>query len=69
MDYIDWNTFSQKEKQTVENTVLLVTVLYNMCKVKLVLQAKDEKSLNTINTLEINKALNNARTAIHSLSN
>ena len=69
MDYINWDTFSKKEKQTVENTVLLVTVLYNMCKVKLVLQAKDEKSLNTINTLEINKALNDANKAICSLSN
>jgi len=50
----DWMDFSQQDKLTVQNLVLLVGMLYKMCKVKLVL--KDDNNVegkNTINTKEI----------------
>lgn len=45
----DWNTFSSEEKLLTENTVLLVGLLYSMCKVNLVLQAEREDEINTVN--------------------
>ena len=47
-----WNEFSDKEKKTTENTVLLVGILYKMCQVKLVLQSNSSSSLNKINKVE-----------------
>src|SRR5699024_1523084 len=31
-DKVDWNTFTKREKLTVENTALLVALLFDMCK-------------------------------------
>lgn len=53
----DWNRFSEEEKLATENTVLLVGLLYRMCKVQLVLKAENEKELNKINSEEIQKAM------------
>ena len=46
MDRIDWNEYSPKEKLLVENSVLLVSVLYNMCKVQLVKKEGEENIVN-----------------------
>lgn len=53
----DYNTFSNEEKLNTENTVLLVSLLYNMGKVKLVLVSEDETKSNQINTEEIEKSI------------
>lgn len=50
----DWNRYSAKEKQEVENTYLLVAILYKMCKVQLVLKSDTEDETNIINKQEIN---------------
>lgn len=60
----DWNTFSPEEKRVVENTVLLVGLLYNMCKVELVLKGKKEDEMNSINKTEVIKSINNANTVL-----
>ncbi|MEG2765838.1 MAG: hypothetical protein RR910_08835 [Acidaminococcaceae bacterium] len=57
LGHTDWNTFTDKEKKLTENTVLLVGLLYNMCKVELVLKGKDEKDMNTINTEAVDKSI------------
>lgn len=57
----NWNDFTPDEKQTVQNTVLLVGILYKMCKVKLVLKAEGNETLNTVNTVEIRSALKSAK--------
>ena len=44
----------------VENTVLLVGLLFNMCKVQLVLKAENESQLNTINKKDIRRSINDA---------
>ncbi|WP_314393845.1 hypothetical protein [uncultured Abiotrophia sp.] len=56
----DWNTFSREEKVLTENTVLLVGLLYSMCKVKLVLQAENDGELNTINKEAVCASIKNA---------
>lgn len=52
----DWNEFTEEEKLLAENTVLLVQLLYNMCKTKLVIQSESADKQNEINTADINKA-------------
>lgn len=56
----DWNTFSNDEKVSTENTALLVGLLYNMCKVQLVLQAENTSKANKINTAAIQKSMEDA---------
>lgn len=56
----DWNEFTDGEKLITENTVLLVNLLFNMGKVKLVLISEDESEHNRINTEEVNKSIENA---------
>ena len=52
----DWNIFSEDSKLLVENTSYLVGLLYNMCKVRLVLKAENDNEVNIINHKEIDKA-------------
>lgn len=54
---IDWNMFSSEEKMITQNTALLVSVLFNMCKVKLVLVAKNKTDNNKVNLVEIDKSI------------
>lgn len=56
----DWNLYSDAEKTLTENTALLVGLLFQMCKVQLVLKGEREADLNRINHKEINTAIQNA---------
>ena len=56
----NWNDFTNKEKLLTENTVLLVNLLYNMCKVELVLVSKNKNGQNKVNTEEVNESIKNA---------
>ncbi|UWD50643.1 hypothetical protein NYR90_19670 (plasmid) [Clostridioides difficile] len=58
----DWNTFSSNEKLLTENTVLLVNLLFNMCKVKLVLTSDNEIEQNKVNIDVINKTIEDSQT-------
>lgn len=49
----DWKQFSAEEKLMTENLVMLVGLLYRMCRIKLVL--KSENDLNTVNKVEVDK--------------
>ena len=60
LGHTDWNRFTKKEKKITENTVLIVGLLYNMCKVELVLKAEKEDDINSINKIEIEKSMHNA---------
>lgn len=55
-----WKEFSIEEKKNVENTVLLVRLLYEMTQMEIVVRQKKEDKLETVNTAEINKLQNNA---------
>lgn len=64
LGHTDWNTFSEREKEITENTVLLVGLLYNMCKVELVLKGKGKDDMNQINTVAVEKSISNAKTVL-----
>lgn len=63
----DWNVFTPEEKTVTENTVLLVNLLYNMGKVKLVLPSDSKDELNTVNTDAINNSIHNANSVLASM--
>lgn len=64
----DYNRYTAEEKLLLENTVLLVKLLYSMCKVKLVLKADKEGEINTLNSAEVNKSINNANVILENIS-
>ncbi len=57
---MDWNSFSETEKLHVRNLVHLVSVLYAMCKEKLVLRDEKEENLNTLNEVGIREQMTRA---------
>ena len=72
LDYIinfsekrDWEQFSEKEVLLVQNSILLTSLLFNMCKVQLVLKSEGDNSLNKVNTSAINEAVDNAEQALN----
>ena len=56
----DWNDYTASEKLMVENTVLLVGLLYNMCKIQFVLQSQNANALNIVNHEDIQQNLSKA---------
>ena len=44
----DWQQYNDREKRLVQNTVMLVGLLYKMCKLQLVIPAKTEGALNRV---------------------
>ncbi len=62
---VNWSDFTEKEKKTTENTVLLVGLLFKMCQVKLVLQEKDGEDRNIINAQETDTMITKATDIIN----
>ncbi len=60
---VNWNNLSMEEQLVIENMVLIVGVLYNMCKVQLV-QKPNCSDKNIINKTEISKAEKDANEVI-----
>lgn len=54
LHHTNFETFSEEEELILENTIMLVQLLFQMCKVSLVLPSTDKYGLNSINTVEIN---------------
>lgn len=63
-----WSEFSEKEKKLTENTVLLVGLLYQMCKIQLVLKTEKEDELNYVNKVAVNQAISNVDQVIKELN-
>lgn len=57
----NWSNFTEQEKEMTENTILLVGLLYKMCKVNLVIKSSQKDSLNTVNKSEINQVVSDAQ--------
>lgn len=57
----NWTDFTDKEKRMTENLVLLVGLLYKMCKVNLVIKDVDKDGLNEVNKKEANKMCDEAK--------
>ena len=64
----DWRDFSREERLLTQNTVLLVSVLYKMCKVKLVLKSENEDELNEINIEEIEDSRKAAKEVLREIA-
>ena len=52
-----WNEFTQKEKITTENAIMLVGLMYKMCKTKLVLKDTNENGINEVNIKDIDETI------------
>lgn len=64
---VDWNEFSEQDKLVVKNTVMLVGLLYKMCKLNLVNKASNENEMNTINKSGINIIKNDSIQVMNSV--
>lgn len=53
---VDWRHLRKADKTTINSVVMLVGLLYHMCKVKLVKKTVGGDQINTINTTDINEA-------------
>ncbi len=60
----NWKEFTKEEKTIVQNCVLLVKILFRMCKVNLVIKGKTETDPNTVNIREINETLSDVETVM-----
>lgn len=58
---IEWDDFTEEEKNMLQSTTLLVDALYRMCNVTFVTQAESADSPNSVNFCGINDALSRAR--------
>lgn len=56
----NWSDFTDEEKLTTENLVLLVGLLYKMCRVNLVIKSTSNKETNKVNHEDINSAVHDA---------
>ncbi|MFB2515998.1 hypothetical protein [Lysinibacillus sp. OTC-L20] len=65
---VDWHDFTEEEQLATQNSVLLVGLLYNMCKVSLVNKSENENTMNTINKNEVETAINNSEQVLSSLA-
>lgn len=64
---INWDEFTETEKEITENLILLVGLLYKMCQVKLVLQTEDDSEVNQVNKEEIDKNIGHAEEILSEL--
>ena len=64
---INWDEFTETEKEITENLILLVGLLYKMCQVKLVLQSEDDSEVNKVNKEEIDKNIGHAEEILSEL--
>lgn len=60
---ISWNSLSQHERTIIQNNVMLVGILYEMCKVKFVKKVEGTEE-NTVNYRDINNARQNAESVL-----
>lgn len=60
----NWNDFSQEEQLVTENTVLLVGLLYNMGKVKLVLQSENKSDINKVNSQDVQRTMDDTKSIL-----
>ncbi|MCM1165918.1 MAG: hypothetical protein NC299_08435 [Lachnospiraceae bacterium] len=64
----DYNYFTASEKMLTENLVLLIGLLYSMCKVQLVLKSDNENDMNTVNKNGVDSAIQNADDALYDIA-
>lgn len=68
LNKVDWNEFNKYEKILIENSVLLVGLLYKMCQVSLVNKAENENDINTVNRSDIETSIKNSEQVLNSIN-
>lgn len=61
----DWFLFTDEEKLITENTVLLVGILYNLGKTKLLLSPKKDGELEEVNSYEVGNLIDNTKNVLN----
>ncbi len=64
----DWSKFTEKEKIATQNTLLIVGLLYDMCKVNLVINFKNNNEIGTINETVVISAINSSKVVLENLA-
>lgn len=64
----DWELLTAEERSMVENTVLLVQLLYSMCKLELIQQNGDPEGMNEIRSGEVVKTIQGAKQVIQEMN-
>lgn len=67
LNKVDWNEFNEDEKISMQNSVLLVGLLYKMCQVSLVNKAENENDMNTVNRSAIDVSIKNSEQVLDSI--
>lgn len=60
----DYCSYNGDEQLSVQNTVLLVNLLYQMCKVQIIEKAENENDLSTINHDIVKKSISDAESVL-----
>lgn len=68
MHKTEWSRLTAEEKTAIQNTVMLVGLLYKMCKVNIVIKAESSDEVNKINENVIKESINEANKLITELS-
>lgn len=63
----NWNDFTDKEKLTFENTVLLVGLLFNMCKINIIIDDDGDGITDRVNHDGINRGIEESSRLIQAL--
>ncbi len=63
---VNWKELSEEDQLIIENMVMIVGVLFNMCKVQLV-KKSSRSNTNVVNKEDISNAQTNAQDAIAQL--
>jgi hypothetical protein len=67
LEKTNYRDFTDEETLNFKNTILLVQLLHEMCKVKLVLQNKTEEDINTVNHADIEDSIMNSKKYLEKL--
>lgn len=60
--------FTDEERMNLQNTILLVQLLHEMCKVQLVLQNETSEDINTVNHADVEKNIVDSTNVLKTLS-
>lgn len=60
----DYREYTKEERLLVRNSILLVTLIHDMCKVQLVQKAEKENTLETVNEKEVKRIVESAKSSL-----
>ncbi len=64
---VKWVEYSNSEKMLVQNSALIVGVLYKVCQTKIVKENKNKDDFNEINKLDVRMAIKDCQSVVEDL--